>query len=251
MAGRNTVYLRIKRQASPKDKPYWENFSLEFCQNDTLLSILTKLTDDPRTSDGKETAPVHHECNCKEEICGACTVRVNGKPVMACSALVSSLPASSPEKPIIVEPLEKFPVIRDLTVNKSRVFRSLTSVKNWVETDDFFDPPLQYPQNKQLEMYSYAKCISCGSCYDSCPRTEKSSKSYLGPAAIAQVVKLCIHPRGKIDKNARLEAIMGDNGISKCGKALVCEKVCPKSVPLIRSIGRANREAIKKLFHLP
>ncbi len=250
MSNKNIVYLRIKRQNSPKDKPYWENFSLEFNKNDTLLALLIKIENDPKTSSGKETTPIHHEYNCKEEICGTCTVRINGKPTMSCSTLVINLPVSSMEKPIIIEPLEKFPVIRDLTVNRSSIFQSLTSVRNWVETDDFFGPPLKYAQNEQIEMYSYSKCINCGSCYDSCPRTEKSSKSYLGPAAIAQVVKMCIHPRGKIDRKARLEAIMGNNGVSKCGKALICEEVCPKSVPLVRSIGRANREAIKKLFHI-
>lgn len=251
MSNKNLVYLKIKRQDSPKGKPYWENFALEFDKNDTLLALLTKIGSNPVTASGKETTPIHHEYNCKEEICGTCTVRVNGKPMMSCSTLVSNLPVSSLEKPIIVEPLEKFPVIRDLTVNRNKIFQSLSSVRNWVETDNLFDPPLKYAQNEQIEMYSYSKCINCGSCYDACPRTDKSSKSYLGPAAIAQVVKMCIHPRGKEDKDTRLAAIMGDDGISKCGKALVCESVCPKCVPLVRSIGRANREAIKKLFHMP
>jgi succinate dehydrogenase / fumarate reductase iron-sulfur subunit len=167
---------------------------------------------------------------------------------MSCSTLIINLPVSTAEKPIVIEPLEKFPVIRDLTVDRSKVFQSLTYVRNWIETDDIFGSPLTYTQNDQSEMYSYSKCINCGSCYDSCPRTEKSTKAYLGPAAIAQVVKLCIHPNGQKDKNKRLAAIMADNGISKCGKALMCEEVCPKSIPLIRAIGYANRKAIKSIF---
>lgn len=250
MSANKLIYLRIRRQTSPKDKSYWEDFILEFNQNDTLLSLLLRIANDPKTSDGKKTTPIHHEYNCKEEICGTCTVRINGRPVMSCSTLLINLPASSSEKPIIVEPLEKFPIVRDLTVNRNKVFQSLSSVKNWVEVDELFGPPLKYAQNEQLEMYSYSKCINCGSCYDSCPRTERSSKSYLGPAAITQVTKMCIHPLGRKNRNNRLASIMSDNGISKCGKALICEKVCPKSVPLVQSITRANREAIKALFHL-
>ena len=250
MINKNMVYLKVKRQDSPKDKPYWENFKVEYTNSDTLLSILQKIGNDPKTLEGKEISPIHHEYNCKEEICGCCTVRVNGKPVMSCSTLIITLPNSSKEKPILVEPLEKFPVIRDLTVDRKKIFQALTNVKNWVETDDYFEKPLKYSKDEQIEMYSYSKCINCGSCYDACPRTDKSSKAYLGPAAISQVVKMCIHPRGKEDKKSRINTIMGDDGISKCGKALVCETVCPKSVPLINSIGRANREAIKKIFHL-
>ncbi len=250
MSVQKIIYLRVRRQNSPDDKPYWENFSLEYNQNDTLLSLLQNISNEPITSEGKKTTPVHHECNCKEEICGTCTVRVNGKPTMSCSALLNNLPVSTESNPIIIEPLEKFPVIRDLTVNRDRIFQSLYSVKNWVEINDFFGPPLIYAPNEQLEMYSYAKCINCGSCYDACPRTDGTNKAYLGPSAIAQVVKLSIHPAGRKNRKKRLEAIMGDDGLSKCGKALVCEKVCPRNVPLVRSIGRANRDAIKKLFNI-
>lgn len=244
MSARKTVYLKIKRQTSPQDKPYWEDFSLEYNEKDTLLALLTRLSDAPC----KDSTPVHHECNCKEEICGTCTIRVNGRPCMSCSKLVGDLPISSSKRPIILEPLEKFPVIRDLTVDKSRIFRSLTRVKSWLETDELFGPSVTYSQNVQLEMYSYAKCINCGICYDACPRTSKIEGMYIGPSAVAHVVTMNDHPLGKGSQEERLKAIMRNDGVSKCGKALICEKVCPKKVPLIRSVARANREVLSKIF---
>jgi len=243
MSHQNMAYLKIKRQASPEDKPYWESFSLEYGEDDTILILLIKLENPANNS-----TPVHHECNCKEEMCGTCTIRINGKPRLSCSTLVKDLPESFPKKPIVLEPLEKFAVIKDLTVDRNRINRSLTRVKNWVETDELFGSNVDYGKDVQHEMYSYAKCINCGSCYDACPRTSKVESNYIGPSAIAHVVTMNDHPLGKESSEGRLAAIMHNDGVSKCGKAMICDKVCPKKVPLVRSVARANREALSKLF---
>jgi succinate dehydrogenase / fumarate reductase, iron-sulfur subunit len=243
MSDKNVAYLKIKRQASPEDKSYWESFSMECKEEDTILSLLTRLE-----NPSGDTAPVHHECNCKEEVCGTCTIRINGVPRLSCSTRIENLPRSSKEKPIVLEPLEKFQVIKDLTVDRSRISRSLTKVKNWVETEELFGPKVDYGQKVQHEMYTYAKCINCGSCYDACPRTGKKESRYVGPSAIAHVVTLNDHPLGKSNSKERLETIMGRDGVSMCGKAMICDKVCPKKVPLVRSVARSNREAIGTMF---
>ena len=243
MSHQNIVYLKIKRQASPEGKPYWEIFELDCSEDDTILSLLIRL-ENPSV----ETTPLHHECNCREEICGTCSIRINGIPRLSCSTKISDIPKSSSQKPIVLEPLEKFPVIKDLTVDRSRIDRSLTRVKNWVETGDLFGSGVSYPQTVQHEMYSYAKCINCGSCYDACPRTSKVESRYMGPSAIARVVTMNDHPLGKENDTERLDAISGKDGVTGCGKTMVCEKVCPKKVPLVRSITRANRETINKIF---
>lgn len=245
MLNKNKAYLKIKRQASPMDKPYWDNFSLDYNEQDTILSLLTQL-DGPIN----HSSPVHHECNCKEEICGTCSIRINGRPMLSCSTLIIDLPESSSKKPIILEPLEKFPVIKDLTVDKSRISQALTRINYWVDTEDIFGSKVEYDQKEQHEMYSYAKCIKCGNCYDACPRTSKTAGRYIGPSAIAHVITMNDHPIGQENKDKRLIAIMGKDGLTNCGKAMVCDSVCPKKVPLVRSITRANREVIKKALHL-
>jgi succinate dehydrogenase and fumarate reductase iron-sulfur protein len=244
MSNEKTAYLKIKRQASPEEKPYWETFSLIYHDNDTILALLNQLEYPTNHS-----TPVHHECNCREEMCGTCTIRINGKPQLSCSTLVTDLPASTLKKPIILEPLEKFAVIKDLTVDRSKLSNSLTRIRNWVETEDMFGSGVDYEQTVQHEMYSYAKCINCGSCYDACPRTSKFESRYIGPSAIAHVITMNDHPLGKKSSDRRLNAIMGKDGISNCGKAMVCDKVCPKKVPLVRSVTRANRQSLSKLFH--
>lgn len=243
MLNEKIAYIKIKRQASPESKPYWEDFMIEYNNNDTILALLTKLE-----HPAGKSIPVHHECNCKEEMCGTCTIRINGKPRLSCSTLVKDLPESSAKKPIVLEPLEKFAVIKDLTVDRNRISKSLTYVKNWVEIEELFGSKVDYNQEVQHEMYSYGKCINCGCCYDACPRTSKAESRYIGPSAIAHVVIMNDHPLGKESSGERLHAIMGEDGVSKCGKAMVCESVCPKKVPLVRSVTRANREALRKIF---
>lgn len=244
MESAKIAYLKIKRQESPEEKPYWETALFEYSEDDTVLSLLDRLAEKA----GLNSTPIHHECNCREEVCGTCTIRINGVPRLSCSTLIKDLPISTKQKPIILEPLEKFPVIKDLTVDRSRISRSLSQVKNWIETDNLFSSEVKYGQEVQQEMYSYAKCIHCGSCYDACARTNKDENKYIGPSSIAHVIKINDHPLGKKISGERLLAIMGNDGIAKCGKSMDCEKVCPKKVPLVRSLTRANREALKKLF---
>ena len=88
----------------------------------------------PIRKDGKKVSPVVWEANCLEEVCGTCTMVINGKVQQSCSALIDKL-----EKPITLEPMSKFPVIRDLAVDRSRMFSALKKVQAWVETDGYHD----------------------------------------------------------------------------------------------------------------
>src|SRR5215470_9744488 len=119
MAESKSVIIRIKRQPTPSSKPYWEEFSVAHRPNMNVISALMDIAADPVTRDGKATTPITYDSNCLEEVCGSCAMLINGKARMACSALVDNL-----EKPITLEPLSKFPLIRDLTVDRSVLFEN-------------------------------------------------------------------------------------------------------------------------------
>lgn len=72
--------------------------------------------------------------NCLEEVCGACSMVINGKPRQSCTALIDQL-----EQPIRLEPMRTFPVVRDLQVDRSRMFDSLKKVKAWIPIDGTYD----------------------------------------------------------------------------------------------------------------
>src|SRR5215468_6193912 len=134
MANSKSVLLKIKRQPTPSDKPFWEEFELPWKQGMNVTSCLMDIALNPVTRDGKQTTPITYDSNCLEEVCGSCAMLINGKARMACSALLDKL-----DQPIKLEPLSKFPVIRDLSVDRNVLFENLKKVKAWVPVDGTYD----------------------------------------------------------------------------------------------------------------
>ena len=129
-----TVLFKIRRQDSPGADRRWEEFELAWHSGMNVISSMMEIARNPVTRDGKPTTPITYDSNCLEEVCGSCAMLINGKARMACSALVDNL-----EKPIKLEPLSKFPVVRDLAVDRSVLFENLKRVKAWVPVDGTYD----------------------------------------------------------------------------------------------------------------
>lgn len=268
------VRVRILRQDVAGGESYWERFEVPYEANMNVISVLQKIAALAHTQDGRKVAPVAWDCSCLEEVCGSCTMLINGRTRMACSALVDRLLAEDGGE-IELKPMSKFPVVRDLVVDRGRLFRSLERVQAWVPVDDSYDhgPGPRIAPEQQQDAYPLAECISCGCCLEACPqftkielerregepeadfearRREAFDAAFLGPHAISQAMLFNSHPTGKMIADERLEALTGRGGIQMCGNAQNCVAVCPKRIPLTRSIARAGRAAtvwaIKKLF---
>src|ERR1043166_7136325 len=155
------VLFKIKRQENPKASSRWEEFELNWHSGMNVISSLMEIAANPITRGGKTTTPITYDSNCLEEICGSCAMRINGKARMACSALVDKL-----EQPIRLEPFSKFPVVRDLAVDRQFMFESLKRVKAWIPIDGTYDlgeGPRMAPE-EQEKAYKLSTCISCGNC---------------------------------------------------------------------------------------
>ncbi len=241
MADRQIV-LKIKRQLNPGDTPRWEEFALPWRPNMNVTSCLMEIALNPTTSDGKATQPITYDSNCLEEVCGSCAMLINGKARMACSTLVDNL-----EQPITLEPFSKFPVVRDLSVDRSVLFENLKKVKAWVPVDGTYDlgaGPRMDPA-EQEQTYPLSRCISCCCCLEVCPQFNEST-GFVGAATISQVRLFNTHPTGKVLKGERLAALMGDGGIQECGYAQNCVEICPKDIPLTTSISQVGGAVMKK-----
>ncbi len=243
-----TVIFKIKRQANPETKPVWEEFELQWKPGMNVISSLMDIALNPTTRDGKKTTPITYDSNCLEEVCGSCAMLINGKARMACSALVDKL-----EQPIKLEPFSKFPVVRDLSVDRSVLFENLKAAKAWVPIDGTYDlgPGPRVMPEVQEEAYPLSRCISCCCCMEACPQFNDNT-GFVGAAAISQVRLFNMHPTGHVLQKDRLHALMGDGGIQECGYAQNCVEVCPKDIPLTNSIsnvsGQVMKQAIKDLF---
>src|SRR5271156_5493535 len=236
------VIVRVKRQVSPKGTPYWEEFALPWRPAMNVIICLRDIAENPVTRAGKPTTPITYDSNCLEEVCGSCAMLINGRARMACSALVDKL-----DQPIRLEPFTKFPVIRDLTADRSVLFENLKTVKAWVPIDGSYDlgsGPRLTPEEQEAA-YPLSRCISCCCCMEACPQFNEET-GFVGAATIAQVRLFNTHPTGKELQRERLAALMGDGGIQECGYAQNCVEVCPKDIPLTKAISEVGGQVMKQ-----
>jgi len=265
---RRTFEVRVLRQDTPDGPSYWERHRLEHEPDMNVTSVLQRIAAQAETIDGVKVAPVAYDANCLEEVCGSCTMIINGHVRQACSALVDRLLEEHPEE-IELQPMSKFPVIRDLCVNRRRLFRALEKLETWIPVDGYYDMgpgPRQSPSDQQ-RAYALSQCMSCGCCLDACPqyshleverRDGEAEEAYhmredamydlnfIGAHAIGQVIYYDTHPTGALSAAERLDALMEPGGIQICGNAQNCVAVCPKQIPLTTAIGRAGRDTTKR-----
>jgi succinate dehydrogenase / fumarate reductase iron-sulfur subunit len=232
------IEIQVKRSDGPGHPSRWEIFRLPYRENANVISCLQEIQRNPVTADGTRTSPVVWDCNCLEEVCGACTMVVNGKVRQSCTALIDQL-----DQPVKLEPMSKFPLVRDLAVDRQRMFDALKTVRAWVPIDGSHDlgpGPRQAPRNQEW-MYTLSTCMTCGCCLEACPQVNENS-GFIGAAAINQVRLFNNHPTGAMHKTERLRALTGPGGIQDCGKSQNCVEVCPKTIPLTTSIAEMFRE---------
>lgn len=266
--------VRILRQEGPGQPGRWERHQVTYEPNLNVISVLQKIAAQATTADGRSTTPVAWDCNCLEEVCGACTMLVNGQTRQACSALVDKLLTDDPSG-IELRPMSKFPVLRDLVVDRGRMFRALERVHAWIPVDGYDDRGAGPRESQESQEFRYplSECMTCGCCVEACPQFSKVELTqhvdesdeefearqhaaydgeFLGAAAISQAMLFNEHPTGHMNAGERLEALMGPGGLQICGNAQNCVAVCPKSIPLTTSIAKAGRQttwyAFKRLF---
>lgn len=268
------INVRVLRQDGPGQPAYWESHLVPYEENMNVISVLQKIAAQATTAEGQKVSPVAWDCGCLEEVCGSCTMLINGRVRQSCSALVDRLLEEN-SSCIELRPMSKFPVVRDLMVDRGRLFRGLQKVKAWVPVDSYEDmgPGPKQNRKQQEQAYPLSQCMSCGCCLEACPqyvkaevhrRPEESDqefeqrrnavydRSFMGAAVISQAVLFNSNPTGQALEDERLEALKAPGGIQVCGNSQNCVSVCPKEIPLTTSIGRAGRAAtvhsIKKLL---
>ncbi|MGP1272817.1 MAG: succinate dehydrogenase iron-sulfur subunit [Phycisphaerales bacterium] len=243
-----TVRFRIKRCDGPGKPSYWHEFDIRPELNANVISCLKQIAEHPVTVDGKTVPPVVWDSGCLEEVCGACTMVINGRVRQSCTCLIDDY-APNEGDTVTLEPMSKFPVVRDLWVDRDRLFHNLRRVKAWVPIDSTYDlgaGPKESPEAQETR-YKLSTCMSCGCCLEACPQfnleTDESEwdSAFIGAHAISQARLFNEHETGRQLKGDRLDVLAGAGGVSDCGNAQNCVKVCPKEIPLTESIAAIGR----------
>lgn len=241
-----TFFLKILRGTTGKQ--YWEEFEILWYSSINVISALMEIQKNPVNSAGKITTPVAWEQGCLEEVCGSCSMLVNGYPRQACTALIDPIIEKTGSSTIVLAPFTKFPLVRDLVVDRSKMFEALKKVKAWVSVDGTWDSKekgAKISPEVQEALYVLSTCMTCGCCSEGCPQVNEKS-AFMGPHAMSQIRLFNSNPSGALQKSERLREALSDEGVAGCGNAQNCVRVCPKNIPLTESLALIGREATKQ-----
>jgi len=245
-----TVNLKIWRQKNRKDTGRFEDYTLEgVSTGSSFLEMLDQLNE-KLVRDDKE--PVAFDHDCREGICGMCSLMINGQahgPEKATTTCQLHMRSFSDQDTIVIEPWRSsaFPVLKDCVTDRSAFDKVIaaggyTSV-NVGNAQDANALPIS-KENADLAMDA-AACIGCGACVASCPN---ASAMLFTSAKISQMALL---PQGKVEAHKRASNMvkaMDELGFGNCSNHAECEASCPKDINL-SNIARMNREFFKaKIF---
>lgn len=240
------ITLKVWRQKGPKEKGAFETYQLnDVSQGSSFLEMLDILNE-KLISEGKE--PVVFDHDCREGICGMCSLYIDGHPhgpdssVTTCQLHMRKFEDGAT---ITVEPWRSagFPVIRDLTVDRY-AYDKIIQAGGFVSVNTGGIPDanaIPIPKKDADLSMDAAACIGCGACAAAC----KNGSAMLFVSA--KVSQLALLPQGRVEAARRAKAMvakMDELGFGNCTNTRACEAECPKDIS-ISNIARLNREFIK------
>lgn len=234
--------LKIWRQKNATDKGGFATYTADQVSKDMSFLEMLDVLNDQLTEKGED--PVHFDHDCREGICGMCSLYINGKPhgpqqTTTCQLHMRSF---SDGETITIEPwrAKAFPVVKDLVVNRS-AFDRIIQAGGYVSVNTGGVPDaneIPIPKTVADLAMDAAQCIGCGACVAAC----KNASAMLFTSA--KVSQLALLPQGQVERKTRAEkmvAQMDAEGFGACTNTGACEAECPKGIS-ITNIARMNRE---------
>ncbi|MFC2719279.1 MAG: succinate dehydrogenase/fumarate reductase iron-sulfur subunit [Bacteroidota bacterium] len=243
------IKVKVWRQAGPKVKGMFETYELNNISTDASFLEMIDILNEKLVQEHKE--PIAFDHDCREGICGMCSLYINGHPHGPDQAITTCqlhMRKFHDGETITIEPWRSraFPVIKDLIVDRN-AYDKIMQAGGYVNVNTGGVPDanaIPIPKPIADEAMDAASCIGCGACAAAC----KNGSAMLFVAA--KVSQLALLPQGKIEKAARAKAMvakMDELGFGNCTNTGACEAECPKSVS-ITHIARLNREYIGAKF---
>ena len=237
--------LKIWRQKDAKSKGSFKTYEVKNISEDASFLEMLDILNEELVMKGE--MPINFENDCREGICGTCSLYVNGRPhgpdtgITICQVHMRKFRGM---KTIVIEPWRSkaFPVLTDLIVDRSS-FDRLIQAGGYVSARTGGVPNannIPIPKNKAEEAMDAAACIGCGACVASC----KNASAMLFVSA--KVAQLALLPQGQVEAKRRVQKMvkqMDEEGFGNCTNTGACEAECPKEIKLV-NIARLNREFI-------
>ncbi|MFH1480587.1 MAG: 2Fe-2S iron-sulfur cluster-binding protein [Pseudomonadota bacterium] len=219
--------IQVKRYNPEKDpNPVMVTYKIPFVKTMTVIEALEYLWD--------QGEYIAFRANCREFTCGSCAMLINGKPRLACNTLL--------ENNMTVEPLSRYPVIKDLVVDTSRVKDKIKELKYW-PVGNGKEEPFRVPK-AVMDDYGkiYSRCIECGCCLEACPASSSEESKFDGPMHLLQVARAGKHPLDRMDRINQAS----ERGIWSCVSCFECADVCPIDLSPGDEIAKFRNQAIRR-----
>jgi len=236
------IALKIWRQKNQSDNGSFKDYKLDHVSPDMSFLEMLDVLNNELILKGEESIAFDHDC--REGICGTCSLYINGRPHGPLQTTTCQLHMRSfnDGDKIVIEPwrAKAFPVIRDLVVDRA-AFDRIQQVGGYVSVNTGGVPDaneIPIPKKVADEAFDSAACIGCGACVAAC----KNASAMLFVSA--KVSQLSLLPQGKPERKERVErmvAQMDAEGFGACTNTGACEAECPKAISLT-NIARMNRE---------
>ena len=240
--------LKVWRQKNSKAKGELESYQVEASEHMSFLELMDVLNEQLIV---EKKSPIAFDHDCREGICGSCSMTINGSPHGPQSGTTTCqlhMRKFKDGDTIIVEPWRSsvFPVIKDLTVDRSSFDRIIQSggfiSVNTGQAPDGNAIPIE--KDLASNAFDAAACIGCGACVAACPN---GSAMLFTAAKVSHLNQL---PQGEVEKTRRTSSMvaqMDKEGFGMCSNVGACEAECPKEIS-IEHIARMNRDYVASVF---
>ena len=235
--------LKVWRQKNSDTKGKFVTYQADHVSPDMSFLEMLDVVNEDLTRKGDD--PIHFDHDCREGICGSCSLHINGRPhgpkqgITTCQLHMRSF---NNNDTVVIEPwrAESFPVIKDLAVDRG-AFDRIQVAGGFVSVNTGGVPDanaIAIPKVIADEAFNSATCIGCGACVATCPN---SSAMLFVSAKVSQFALL---PQGHPERKERVLNMvkqMDEEGFGNCSNIGACEVQCPKNIS-IENIARMNRE---------
>lgn len=217
--------LHVRRFDATTDAvPHWESYRIPFVRTLTVVEALESLWD--------QGIYIAFRANCREFTCGSCAMLVNGKPRLACDTLL--------QDGMRLEPLSRYPVLRDLVVDTRPVQERMRALRLWPEgkaRDAHYSPS---PSVLEAFRRTYSRCIECYCCLEACPASRSEGSAFPGPMYQLQLARARAHPLDGLDRVRQASRA----GLWQCVNCYECREACPLELSPVGDINRMRLRAL-------
>ena len=227
--------LEIMRQEGPDTASYVQTVIYETDDDHATVATALREQENWRMEDGTpyRERPVRWECSCLQKKCGACAMRINGLPRLACDTKLAECKGDT----VKLEPLKKFPVICDLITDRSVLMENLKALSVWL------NDTAEHKESGNDLAYEGSRCLQCGCCLEVCPNF-LAGGPFAGMAVMVPFTRIIAQipeaQKKEIAKNYQ------DGVYNGCGKSLACHTVCPAGIDIEKLMVNSNSAAVWK-----